>query len=94
MINVQTVLKVADNSGAVFVSCIRLLNASSRVGAKVGDTITVVVKKSIIKKKCKKKQRSKERSSLFCYSVTYSKGGKEMRELLFKVKFKRRSFTK
>jgi len=55
MINVQTVLKVADNSGAVFVSCIRLLNSSSRIGAGVGDTIKVVVKKSIIKKNIKKK---------------------------------------
>lgn len=60
MINVQTVLKVADNSGAVFVSCIRLLNASSRVGAKVGDTITVVVKKSIIKKNVKKSKEVKK----------------------------------
>jgi len=66
MINVQTVLKVADNSGAVFVSCIRLLNSSSRVGAGVGDTITVVVKKNIIKKNIKKKQRGKEGSSLLC----------------------------
>jgi len=55
MINVQTVLKVADNSGAIFVSCIRLLNPSPRVGAGVGNMITVVVKKNIIKKKCQKK---------------------------------------
>ena len=60
MINVQTVLKVADNSGAVFVSCIRLLNSSSRVGAGVGDTITVVVKKSIIKKNIKKSKEVKK----------------------------------
>jgi large subunit ribosomal protein L14 len=60
MINVQTVLRVADNSGAVFVSCIRLLNSSSRVGAKVGDTITVVVKKSIIKKNVKKSKEVKK----------------------------------
>jgi|SRR3989344_4397548 large subunit ribosomal protein L14 len=60
MINVQTVLKVADNSGAVFVSCIRLLNSSSRVGAGVGDTITVVVKKNIIKKNIKKSKEVKK----------------------------------
>jgi large subunit ribosomal protein L14 len=60
MINVQTVLKVADNSGAVFVSCIRLLNSSARVGAKVGDTITVVVKKSIVKKNVKKSKEVKK----------------------------------
>lgn len=60
MINVQTVLKVADNSGAVFVNCIRLLNSSSRVGAKVGDIITVVVKKSIVKKNIKKSKEVKK----------------------------------
>jgi large subunit ribosomal protein L14 len=53
-------LKVADNSGAIFVSCIRLLNSSSRVGAKVGDTITVVVKKNIIKKNIKKSKEVKK----------------------------------
>lgn len=60
MINVQTVLKVADNSGAIFVSCIRLLNSSSRVGAGVGDVITVVVKKSIVKKNIKKSKEVKK----------------------------------
>jgi large subunit ribosomal protein L14 len=60
MINVQTVLKVADNSGAVFVSCIRLMNSSSRVGAKVGDMLTVVVKKNIIKKNIKKSKEIKK----------------------------------
>jgi large subunit ribosomal protein L14 len=60
MINVQTVLRVADNSGAVFVNCIRLLNSSSRIGARVGDTITVVVKKSIIKKNIKKSKEVKK----------------------------------
>lgn len=59
MINVQTVLRVADNSGAIFVSCIRLLNSSSRVGAGVGDVITVVVKKSIVKKNIKKSKEVK-----------------------------------
>jgi large subunit ribosomal protein L14 len=60
MINVQTVLKVADNSGEIFVKCIRLLNSSSRVGAMVGDTITVVVKKNIIKKNVKKSKEIKK----------------------------------
>ena len=60
MINVQTVLKVADNSGAIFVKCIKLLNSSSRVGAGVGDVITVVVKKNIIKKNIKKSKEVKK----------------------------------
>ncbi len=60
MINVQTVLKVVDNSGAVYVNCIRLMKSSSRVGAKVGDVITVVIKKSIIKKNIKKSKEVKK----------------------------------
>lgn len=60
MINVQTVLKVADNSGAVYVNCIRLMKTSSRVGAGVGDIITVVIKKSIIKKNIKKSREVKK----------------------------------
>ena len=59
MINVQTVLKVADNSGAVFVSCIKVPKAFSRIGAEIGDTVTVVVKKSIIKKNVKKSKEVK-----------------------------------
>lgn len=60
MINVQTVLKVVDNSGAIFVSCIRLLNISSRIGAYPGQTVTVVVKKNIIKKNIKKSKEIKK----------------------------------
>ncbi len=60
MINVQTILKVADNSGAIFVNCIRLLNISMRNGAKAGETITVVVKKNIIKKNIKKSKEIKK----------------------------------
>lgn len=60
MINVQAVLRVADNSGAIFAKCIRLLNSSSRVGAQVSDMITVVVKKSIIKKNIKKSKEVKK----------------------------------
>lgn len=60
MINVQTILKVADNSGAIYVMCIRLLNMSMRVGAKAGDTITVVVKKNIVKKNIKKSKEIKK----------------------------------
>jgi large subunit ribosomal protein L14 len=60
MINVQTVLKVADNSGAIYVKCIHALTSSSRAGASVGDIITVVVKKNIIKKKVKKSREIKK----------------------------------
>lgn len=60
MINVQTILKVADNSGAVYVSCIRLLNISMRIGAKAGETVTVVVKRNIVKKNIKKSKEIKK----------------------------------
>src|SRR5689334_10247784 len=59
MINVQTVLKVADNSGAVFVKCIHLIRPSSN-GAGLGDVITVVVKKNIVKKNVKKSKEIKK----------------------------------
>ncbi len=59
MINVQTILKVADNSGAIFVKCIHLLQ-SGKSGSGVGDVITVVVKKNIIKKNVKKSKEVKK----------------------------------
>jgi large subunit ribosomal protein L14 len=59
MINVRTVLKVADNSGAIVASCIRLLNSPSLGGAGIGDMVNVVVKKSIIKKNVKKSKEIK-----------------------------------
>lgn len=74
MINVQTVLRVADNSGAVFVNCIRVLNSSSRVGAKVGDTITVVVKKSLVKKNVKKSKEIKKGQVCTALILRTSKG--------------------
>lgn len=76
MINVQTVLKVADNSGAVFVNCIRLLNSSSRIGAGVGDVITVVVKKSIIKKNVKKSKEIKKGQVCSAIVIRTVKGAK------------------
>lgn len=60
MINVQTVLKISDNSGAIFASCIRVLNSSSRIGAGVGDIITVVIKKSVLKRNVKKSKEVKK----------------------------------
>ena len=45
MVQVQSILKVADNSGAINVQCIRILEKSRAVTASVGDLITVSVKK-------------------------------------------------
>jgi len=44
MIQLRTRLKVADNSGARVVECIRVLGGSSRQYARIGDTIVVTVK--------------------------------------------------
>lgn len=44
MIQLRTRLRVADNSGARVVECIRVLGGSHRQYARVGDTIVVSVK--------------------------------------------------
>ena len=47
MIQQESRLKVADNSGAKEVLCIRVLGGSKRRYARVGDTIVVSVKSAI-----------------------------------------------
>ena len=47
MIQAQTKLKVADNTGAKIIQCIRVVGSSGRRYAHVGDTIIVSVKKAI-----------------------------------------------
>ena len=47
MIQVQTRLEVADNSGARKVSCIRVLGGTRRRYASLGDLIVVSVKEAI-----------------------------------------------
>lgn len=47
MIQQETILKVADNSGAKKVLCIRVLGGSHRRYARVGDIIVVSVKDAI-----------------------------------------------
>jgi large subunit ribosomal protein L14 len=47
MIQVQTTLNVADNSGAKKVMCIRVLGATRRRYATIGDIIVVSVKDAI-----------------------------------------------
>ncbi|MFZ0660250.1 MAG: 50S ribosomal protein L14 [Candidatus Binataceae bacterium] len=54
MIQVQTVLDVADNSGARKVMCIKVLGGSRRRYASVGDVIVVAVKEAIPNAKVKK----------------------------------------
>ena len=47
MIQVESLLDVADNSGAKKVLCIKILGGSKRRSASVGDKIICVVKKCI-----------------------------------------------
>ena len=54
MIQTETVLDVADNSGARKVLCIKVLGGSKRKYASVGDIIVVSVKEAIPNAKVKK----------------------------------------
>lgn len=56
MIQTQTMLEVADNSGARRVMCIKVLGGSHRRYANVGDIIKVTVKEAIPRGKVKKGQ--------------------------------------
>ena len=47
MIQMQTVLNVADNSGARRVQCIKVLGGSHRRYARVGDVIKISMKDAI-----------------------------------------------
>lgn len=53
MIQMQTMLDVADNSGAKKVQCIKVLNGSKRRYAGIGDVIRVSVKSSSPRSKIK-----------------------------------------
>jgi len=54
MIQMQTNLDVADNSGAKRVQCIKVLGGSKRRYASVGDVIVVSVKEAIPRGRVKK----------------------------------------
>jgi large subunit ribosomal protein L14 len=54
MIQMQTILDVADNSGAKKVGCIKILGGTRRRYASVGDVIVVSVKDAIPNSKIRK----------------------------------------
>jgi large subunit ribosomal protein L14 len=56
MIQTESYLEVADNSGARRVMCIKVLGGSHRRYARVGDIIKVTVKEAIPRGKVKKGQ--------------------------------------
>ncbi len=59
MIQVESKLKVADNTGAKVVQCIKVLGGTGRRYASVGDTIVVTVKQAIPGGTAKKSDISK-----------------------------------
>ena len=56
MIQTQTILEIADNSGARKVMCIKVLGGSKRRYARVGDIIKVAIKEAIPTGRVKKGQ--------------------------------------
>jgi large subunit ribosomal protein L14 len=54
MIQMQTMLEVADNSGARRVQCIKVLGGSKRRYAGIGDIIKITIKEAIPNSKVKK----------------------------------------
>lgn len=54
MIQMQTKMKVADNSGAKEVQCIKVLGGSMRRTASVGDIVVVSIKSALPTSKVKK----------------------------------------
>ena len=54
MVQMRTVLDVADNSGARKVMCIKVLGGSRRRYATVGDIIVVAIREAIPNAKVKK----------------------------------------
>ena len=59
MIQMRSILEVADNSGAKRVQCIKVLGGSRRRYAAVGDIIVVSVKEAIAGTKVKKGETAK-----------------------------------
>ena len=56
MIQTESVLDVADNSGAKRVKCLKVLGGSKRRYASVGDVVTVSIKEAAPNSKVKKGQ--------------------------------------
>ncbi|PJE59736.1 MAG: 50S ribosomal protein L14 [Candidatus Portnoybacteria bacterium CG10_big_fil_rev_8_21_14_0_10_44_7] len=54
MIQVQTKLKVADNSGAKMIQCFKVLGGSKRRYAQIGDIVVAAVKAAEPRKQVKK----------------------------------------
>ena len=76
MIQVQTELQVADNTGARIVECIKVIGGSKRRYASIGDIIVVAVKEAIPDGKVKKGTVHKAIVVRTKYSVHRNDGSK------------------
>ena len=76
MIQVQTELSVADNTGARVVECIKVLGGSKRRTASVGDQIVVSIKDAIPNGKVKKGEVHKAVIVRTKYSIHRNDGSK------------------
>lgn len=56
MIQAETMLEVADNSGAKKVQCIKIIGGSKRKYATIGDVVIVAVKEALPNSNVKKKE--------------------------------------
>lgn len=54
MIQERTILNIADNSGARYAMCIKVLGGSGRRYARIGDIIKVAIKEAVPRAKVKK----------------------------------------
>ena len=59
MIQTQTMLKVADNTGAKMVQCFKVLGGTRRRYARIGDIIVVAVKKAEPRKIVKRHDKTR-----------------------------------
>ena len=76
MIQIQTELLVADNTGAKKIECIKVLGGSKRRYAAVGDIIVISVKEAIPKGKVKKGSVHKAVVVRTRYSIHRNDGSK------------------
>ena len=76
MIQVQTELNVADNTGARIIECIKVLGGSKRRYASIGDTIVVTVNEAIPDGKVKKGTVHKAIVVITKYSIFRNDGSK------------------
>ena len=67
MIQVQTELLVADNTGAKKIECIKVLGGSKRRYASIGDTIVIAVKEAIPKGIHRQSNADKRLTQVFAY---------------------------